>query len=390
MGGSRNEKRKKEPTPTNQNKKINKKADETPKTSKKQKTGTETPLMKEMASQIDSTSTPLVQQVETQLPHSQPLNFSESQQAASSPVPPATPMTSQSAPELQTIEPPWVKTIMLKLDDISSSMCEIKQRVSHLESEICSLRQLNNKVVDMEEGIQFINTTLENFKREAKSNNDECRSTRRQVLHHEKEININKTKLMDLENRMMRDNLVFTGVPEQPNEDTEKPVTNKISQKMGITRQIQFERVHRMGKKEAENRRPRAVVAKFTYYKDREMVRKTSNRLKGTRIGVHEQFGQETAEKRRKLMPKMKEAREKGQYAQLVADTLIIDNEKFRVDAKGNIVKDLLYDRPPPPRKAPNTATPSQQEQPALNQHTDYLSVAQCPPLAASSPVNFK
>ena len=79
-------------------------------------------------------------------------------------------------------------------------------------------------------------------------------------------------------------------------------VTEIINQKMGIKSPIKFERVHRMGKKKTETRRPRAIVAKFSYFKDEEVVRKTSSKLKATRIGVHEQFGQETADKRRKLM----------------------------------------------------------------------------------------
>ena len=69
---------------------------------------------------------------------------------------------------------------------------------------------------------------------------------------------------------------------------------------------MKFERVHRMGKKSQNNRRPRAIVAKCCYFKDRQAVRKTSGKPRGTRIGIHGQFGQETADKRRKLLPDSK------------------------------------------------------------------------------------
>ena len=350
-------KRKKSITPTHQATKQGEKSKDTPTTSKKQRTISESFAMKETC----DTST-------TQAP-------------------PDTPLTSQSTPEL---EPSWVKVMMMKLDDISTNMCEIKTRVTHLETEVRSLRQLGTQVAEMEEGMKFINTSLEQLKKESKSNSDELRATKRQLLQQEKDITINKNRLSDLENRMMRDNLVFTGIIEQANEDTEQIVTEIISQKMGIQRPIKFERVHRMGKKNTDMRRPRAIVAKFSFFKDREIVRKTSSKLKGTRIGVHEQFGQETADKRRKLMPRLKEAREKGHYAQLVADTLIVNNERYRVDALDNIVKDTLYDRPPPPRKAPITSTPTHQEQSARNQHADYRSLGEYPPISASSPGNKK
>ena len=39
--------------------------------------------------------------------------------------------------------------------------------------------------------------------------------------------------------------------------------------------------------------KPRVIVAKFTYFKDRERVRKLAKRLKGTNFGVQEQFPEE-------------------------------------------------------------------------------------------------
>ena len=43
-----------------------------------------------------------------------------------------------------------------------------------------------------------------------------------------------------------------------------------------------------------------------------------------------------------------KTARDNRQFARLVQDFLVIDNEKFKVDNTGKIVKDLTYSRPPP------------------------------------------
>ena len=61
---------------------------------------------------------------------------------------------------------------------------------------------------------------------------------------------------------------------------------------------ISFERVHRIGRKTVppawgHPARPRIIVAKFTYFKDRERVRKSAKRLKGTNYGNQEQFSEE-------------------------------------------------------------------------------------------------
>ncbi len=97
------------------------------------------------------------------------------------------------------------------------------------------------------------------------------------------------------------------------------------------------------------NNKPRTIVAKFSRYKDRETVRKSARNLRGSNIGIHEQYSRETNEKRNVLYPEFKKARSNNRYAKLVHDYLIIDSEKFKVDNQGRIYKDPEYHRPPPP-----------------------------------------
>ena len=389
MGGSRRGKRKKSMTPPHR-KKVEEKVSDTPKSSKIQKTATKEPNEEmsdtshtESTSRQASSSATSTEQAEALHSDVLPLNLSTTQKDAS-PAPPSS-ATSVMPQQAHGPEPPWVSAIMKKLDDISLNMTEVKRRVSHLESEICALRQLNTHVIEMEESIKFINSTFEQFRQDSNRHNDEARATKRQVIHHEKVISDTTKRLIELENRSMRDNLIFTGIPEVPNEtneNTELIISDIVQKKIGIKSNVNFERVHRMGKKNADARRPRAIVAKFSHFKDRELVRKNSSRLKGTKIGIHEQFGQETTDKRKVLMPRFKAAREQGQYAQLVIDSLIIENERYRVDASGQVVRDVTYDRPPPPRKGPNV---NNREQSNGSQQVDYRSLNQYPPLTGST-----
>lgn len=53
---------------------------------------------------------------------------------------------------------------------------------------------------------------------------------------------------------------------------------------------IGFERVHRMGDIRNRDKRPRNVIAKFSYNKDREEVRMNAKNLKGTNHAIFQQF----------------------------------------------------------------------------------------------------
>ena len=63
------------------------------------------------------------------------------------------------------------------------------------------------------------------------------------------------------------------------------------------------------------NGRIRSIVAKFTRFKEREYVRKQWKTLEGSNYNVYEQFPKEVVEKRRRLQPKVREHRSKGDTA---------------------------------------------------------------------------
>jgi len=66
---------------------------------------------------------------------------------------------------------------------------------------------------------------------------------------------------------------------------------------------ITSRRVHRLGGKIPNARRPRLVVAKFEHFKQKELVRSRSRKLKGTDYSMNDQFPKEILERRRVLFP---------------------------------------------------------------------------------------
>ena len=71
----------------------------------------------------------------------------------------------------------------------------------------------------------------------------------------------------------MRDNLISTGIDEQREERAymcEQMLNKVIEEKLGITDEIPFHRVHRMGRKQTNKYHP--IAAKFFNFKNRNRV----------------------------------------------------------------------------------------------------------------------
>ena len=172
------------------------------------------------------------------------------------------------------------------------------------------------------------------------------------VTYLEAENKINKNKIADLADRSMKDNLILNGIPETVGEDTESTVKTLINITMHTNENVEFQRVHRSGTGAYGG--PRNIVAKFSNYKQKEKIRKCSNRLRGTPIGIQEQFSKETNSKRKIMTGLLKEARHEGKYAVLVHDYLIVENQKFKVNDEGVVIRDLSYNKPPSQRRTNN------------------------------------
>ena len=141
-----------------------------------------------------------------------------------------------------------------------------------------------------------------------------------------------KEEMLDMKSRNMRDNLLFTNIDEAENErnDTEDVLSDWLEKYMGITN-ISFERVHRLQNKpmkQGEDKKPHTIVAKFTFFKDRERVRKSGRRLKGTKFGMHEQFPKEVEQRRQPLYPLLRQARRDKKRATIVKDRLFVDGKE--------------------------------------------------------------
>lgn len=232
--------------------------------------------------------------------------------------------------------------------DLMKYLKKIDDRLLNMEKRLGKLEILEKKVDNFEREMSRLWTQIQ--EQNKKSNErlsvveDRVESadfnlglTNEKVISLEKENNSLKEDFIYLQSQSMRNNLIFANIEEAPSgvqENTEEKLRSFLEEKMKIAKEqvnrIAFERVHRMGPIMQGN--TRKIVAKFTLFKDREMVRKQWKTLDNTPFYVHEQFPKEVVARRRQLIPKLKDAKKNGANAWISYDTLYINGKAQRND----------------------------------------------------------
>ena len=75
---------------------------------------------------------------------------------------------------------------------------------------------------------------------------------------------------------------------------------------------IEFQRVHRLGNQPRSDGSSRMIIARFLRYSDREKVIRCGYKLKGTDFKIYEDIPKELHDLRKPQMKKLKDARKEG------------------------------------------------------------------------------
>ena len=148
-----------------------------------------------------------------------------------------------------------------------------------------------------------------------------------------------KCRNIKLEAYTRRENIKIFNLNETEGEtprETEYLVRNMMEEKLGIIREdmneIRFERVHRLPTRHNRQTRtkPRPIIAKFSFYQDKEYVMSKVKNLKGTGIGISHDYPKEIDVIHEKLYPALKRAKQEKQSAFFKVDKLIINGQVYR------------------------------------------------------------
>jgi FtsZ-binding cell division protein ZapB len=164
------------------------------------------------------------------------------------------------------------KTVMKKLeklDNIEADMKEFRKSLDYAHEEIVDLKNANKTMkVDQAKAAERIEKL-------------------------ERDNNTLRDKVIDIQARSMRDNLLFFNMPESEGENTTEMIHHLLESKMEVEdarNKLKIDQSHRIGKKKAGNNRPRPIVVKFNYHQDREFVRINTKKLKGTKSAYQSSF----------------------------------------------------------------------------------------------------
>lgn len=135
-------------------------------------------------------------------------------------------------------------------------------------------------------------------------------------------------KLIDLEARSRRQNLIFMNIDEQWGErdiDCEYKLRQFISYNMCIgdySQHIVFQRVHRLGKLKSDKIRP--IIAAFRDDQIKTEVLKHARNLKGSRFAVNQDWPSEIRTARGRLWPAFTRARADNKRAHIAYPAALV------------------------------------------------------------------
>ena len=251
--------------------------------------------------------------------------------------------------------------------EISRLSAELKEEVEAIKTNLKSVEQSLQSAWDYITDLQEESKTHSDFKRTSQQTLDSYQeeinllkrnSASAVIQNQQSEIRAlqaslerEKEKIIALENYSRRENLRFN-IPERKDENCFDVIYDIIENELRIDPEnILFHAVQQDGKpREADDAKPRPIIARFLCREDRDKVYRIKNRLKKSRrlkdAYITQDYTQAIQMERKVLIKAMFLAREKGADGKVVDRKLIIGDDTFHVN---NIPEQF---RPPPTASA--------------------------------------
>ena len=194
-----------------------------------------------------------------------------------------------------------VEGVLQKFNVLESSVKTIEAEIATLSAKTSAVEK---SVAVMDNSLKFLNSEVEELKSQVNENVREIKSLGDRILY------------QDVYSR--RENLRFFNIPESTDtiEDSAELIYRFMERELEVddARNIEFQRVHRIGAKKQGTSRP--IIARFLRFPDRERVFRRALELKDDiDVKVYADYPKEIQERRRKLWPRLKRAREDGKRA---------------------------------------------------------------------------
>ncbi len=242
---------------------------------------------------------------------------------------------------------PMKQELITRMEKIEGDVSTMDSTLKDIPVRISSVEEEFNKSLKFQsDSINTINTEVSDLKKENKRL--ECRMNQlyEMVASDRMDKNEIKSKVVDLEDRSGRDNLVIEGLSDVQQCEIKAKKFFKETLKVDNADNIVIGRCHRVGRYSDD--KCRQTIVKFDRYKQRESVFEKGKKLdpKGSHK-VNENFSKETEKTISRLYPIMRAARSKGYFSKLEGSKLVVKDTKGTTGLNGTCTMDTLDKLPP-------------------------------------------
>lgn len=195
-----------------------------------------------------------------------------------------------------------------------------------------NVKGLETVINDLKRSLEFTQKEVEDLKHEQKQHIQERKKDQERIYQLKEELQTCDKVIKELEGRAnyqedysRRNNLQIIGIEERPQGETWEQTANIVGKLLQDKLQmpnIELERAHRVGRR--DNNLTRPIIARFTWYVDREAVLRNVTKLRGTRIFINEDLCPASNNIRKSQLPQLKQARSEGKVAFFRHTRLII------------------------------------------------------------------
>eukprot|EP00745_Piridium_sociabile_P035534 TRINITY_DN6216_c0_g1_i1.p1 TRINITY_DN6216_c0_g1~~TRINITY_DN6216_c0_g1_i1.p1 ORF type:complete len:347 (-),score=49.22 TRINITY_DN6216_c0_g1_i1:468-1508(-) len=236
---------------------------------------------------------------------------------------------------------PTLKDVMEMLGNMNCKFVDMNSEFATMNTKFESMNnkfdQMSDDVKDVKEMFATLQGEIRNLKDEISELKCENESLKGENNKLNAKLEYVDKKVDDLEGRSKRNNIIIHGMPRIGNEtwqDCEDSVREMITDKLEFSDNVEFDRVHRLSSNPNS-----PIVARCTFFKDKDRILRAKQKLKGSQIFVGEDFSFRVREMRRKLVPHLKAARNQNKKASMVYDHLVIEGKKYGLGSDENLVE---------------------------------------------------
>ena len=219
-----------------------------------------------------------------------------------------------------------------KETDVKEMFEIIMGKLSKLDDIDSRVKSIENDLKNMKDSVEFVHAEVKDLKKENESRKAGEKIMDERVKKLEELNTTLRNRVIDLQARSMRDNLIFYNIKELKNENVTDVIHNVLENQLELENAkslVKIDRTHRLGKQDPRAARPRAIVCKLNYYPDKERILANTRKLKGSGIAISEQFPEEILKVRKRLYPILKKAKQEKKRVKMVRDKLFIEGQLY-------------------------------------------------------------